>query len=81
MRKNKLLMAVAPATALLLLFGSNSFVKADLITAIDNLDFRVKPIYAGEDSVNRKDLFGSIYNGSYLKSCTFRKLGKTSVYK
>ena len=81
MKNNKLLKAVAPATALLLLFYGNSYVKADLITSIDNLDFRVKPIYAGEDSVNRKDLFGSIYNGSYLKSCTFRKLGKTSVYK
>lgn len=81
MKNNKLLKAVAPATALLLLFYGNSYVKADLITSIDNLDFRVKPIYAGEDSVNRKDLFGSVYNGCYLKNCSFRKLGKTSVYK
>lgn len=81
MRKNKLLMAVAPATALMLLCYGNSAVKADRIALVEDISFKVKPICAGEDSVDRKDLFAGIYNRSYLKNCTFRKIGKTSVYK
>lgn len=81
MRNFKLLKAVAPATALMLLCYGNSAVKADRIALVEDISFKVKPICAGEDSVDRKDLFAGIYNRSYLKNCTFRKPGKTSIYK